>query len=186
MKSPVDRRKPNGVGDLIALGITTCGVGYLPLMPGTFGSMVGVVIYLGIVWVDGVAGLSALTAGFNGNQVSAVVWAANSLLLALLILIGIWASGRAIPLLGDLDPSEAVVDEVMGQIITLLFVPLGVGLPFVLAGFLLFRLFDIWKPYPIDSLQYLPVGVGICADDIVAGVYAGLCLALGYAVFVLI
>ena len=94
--------------------------------------------------------------------------------------------GKSDPVTWRSDPSEAVVDEVMGQIITLLFVPLGVGLPFVLAGFLLFRLFDIWKPYPIDSLQYLPVGVGICADDIVAGVYAGLCLALGYAVFVLI
>ena len=89
-------------------------------------------------------------------------------------------------MLGDLDPPEAVVDEVMGQIITLLFVPLGVAWPFVLAGFLLFRLFDIWKPYPIDSLQHLPGGVGVCADDIVAGVYSGMCLAFGYAVWMLV
>ncbi len=49
-------------------------------------------------------------------------------------------------------------------------------------GFLLFRLFDIWKPYPIDSLQNLPAGIGVCADDILAGVYGGTCLALLYAV----
>ncbi|MBX7055550.1 MAG: phosphatidylglycerophosphatase A [Pyrinomonadaceae bacterium] len=186
MRSPVEKRKPDGIADLIALGLTTCGVGYLPLMPGTFGSLVGVVIYFGIVWLDGMAGLRAITAGFTDDQVTAVVWAANSALLAILILAGIWASGRAIPLLGDLDPPEAVIDEVMGQIVTLLFVPLGVAWPFVLAGFLLFRLFDIWKPYPIDSLQHLPGGVGVCADDIVAGVYSGMCLAFGYAIWVLI
>ena len=172
--------------DHVALFLTTWGVGYLPLMPGTFGSMVGVIIYLGIVWMDGAAGIQFLTVGYSADQISALVWASNSILLALLILVGIWASGRTIPILGDLDPAEAVVDEVMGQIITLLFVPLGVSWPFVLAGFLLFRLFDIWKPYPIDSLQSLPGGVGVCADDIVAGVYAGMCLAIGYAVTLLI
>ena len=115
MRSPVDKRKPDGIVDLFALGLTTCGVGYLPLMPGTFGSMVGVAVYLGIVWIDGVAGLRAMTAGFTGDQVSAVVWAANSSLLAILILAGIWASGRAIPLLGDLDPPEAVVDRLWAR-----------------------------------------------------------------------
>ena len=186
MKSPVDRRKPEGFVDYVSLTLTTWGVGYGPIAPGTWGSMVGVLIYAGIVWIDGAAGLRFITAGYSPEQVSAIVWATNALLLGLLVLVGIWASGRSIPLLGDLDPSEAVVDEVMGQIITLLFVPLGVSWPFVLAGFLLFRLFDIWKPYPIDSLQSLPGGVGICADDIVAGVYAGMCLAVGYAVTLLI
>ncbi len=87
------------------------------------------------------------------------------------------------PLLGNSDPSEAVVDEVMGQLITFLFVPFFLPWPFILAGFLLFRLFDIWKPYPIDDLQVLPGGIGVCADDIVAGVYAGICLAIGYAIY---
>jgi phosphatidylglycerophosphatase A len=73
------------------------------------------------------------------------------------------------------------VDEVLGQLITFLFVPFGVGWPFILAGFFLFRLFDIWKPYPIDGLQVLPGGLGICADDMVAGVYAGVCLSVIYA-----
>jgi len=186
MKTPVEKRKPSGIVDYAALALTTWGVGYGPIAPGTWGSAVGVLIYFGIVWFDANAGLQFLTAGFRAEQVSALVWASNAILLGLLVLIGIWASGRSIPFLGDLDPSEAVVDEVMGQIITLLFVPLGVSWPFVVAGFLLFRLFDIWKPYPIDSLQSLPSGVGICADDIVAGVYAGICLSIGYAVYMLI
>ncbi|MCA1625430.1 MAG: phosphatidylglycerophosphatase A [Acidobacteria bacterium] len=95
---------------------------------------------------------------------------------------GIWASSRAVELFQNKDPQQAVVDEVIGQLITFLFVPFTVSWKFVAAGFLLFRLFDIWKPYPIDSLQNLPAGIGVCADDILAGVYAGTCLAVLYAV----
>ena len=70
----------------------------------------------------------------------------------------------------------------MGQLIVFLFVPFDISWKLILAGFLLFRLFDIWKPYPIDSLQNLPAGIGVCADDILAGVYGGVCLSLIYAV----
>ncbi len=96
-----------------------------------------------------------------------------------------WVSGRpgrAVKLFGDKDPSRVVVDEVMGQFIVFLFVPLEISLWLVAAGFFLFRLFDIWKPYPIDSLQSLPGGIGVCADDILAGIYAGICLNLIYAI----
>ena len=186
MKTPVEKRKPNGVIDYIALALTTWGVGYLPLMPGTFGSMVGVAIYFGVVWFDVLAGFRFFTVGYTAEQVSALVWASNSILLVILIIVGIWASGRSIALLGNSDPPEAVVDEVMGQLVTLLFIPQGAGWVYVLAGFGLFRLFDIWKPYPIDSLQDLPGGVGVCADDLVAGVYAGMCLSIGYAITILI
>ena len=186
MKESVEKRKPEGFVDYLALTLTTWGVGYLPLMPGTYGSMVGVAIYLGVVWADVLAGLRFFTAGYTADQVSALIWASNSILLVILIIVGIWASGRAIPLLGNLDPSEAVVDEVMGQIVTLLFIPQGAGWGYVLAGFALFRLFDIWKPYPIDSLQSLPGGVGVCADDLVAGIYAGMCLSVAYAVMILV
>lgn len=186
MKQQVEKRKPDGIADYIALALTTWGVGFLPLMPGTFGSMVGVAIYLGIVRFDISAGVQFLAAGYTADQISALVWASNSILLVAFIIIGIWASGRTIPILGNVDPSEAVVDEVMGQLITLLFIPPGAGWIFILVGFGLFRLFDIWKPYPIDSLQSLPGGVGVCADDIVAGVYAGMCLAIGYAVTILV
>jgi len=84
--------------------------------------------------------------------------------------------------LGTDDPHEAVVDEVMGQIVALLFIPFTTSWKLILAGFVLFRLFDIWKPYPIDELQSLPKGIGVCADDLLAGVYAGICLAIIYTV----
>jgi phosphatidylglycerophosphatase A len=86
-------------------------------------------------------------------------------------------------LFGDKDPSKAVVDEVIGQIVVFFFVPFGISWPFILAGFILFRIFDIWKPYPINDLQSLPGGLGVCADDFLAGIYAGACLAIIYAVF---
>lgn len=171
MKKTVEKRKPNGPADYIALALTTWGVGYIPGAPGTYGSAIAVAIYLG---VDS----SIARLGLSGAPVHAVI----SVLLLMFCLIGVWASGRAIPLLGDDDPHAAVVDELMGLFITFCFVPFGLGWPFILAGFVLFRVFDIWKPYPIDDLQVLPAGLGICADDIVAGVYAGICLAVGYAV----
>ncbi len=108
------------------------------------------------------------------------------MLLTVFCLVGFWASGRTIPIFGRKDPPQAVVDEVMGQLITFCFIPFGLGWPFILAGFLLFRLFDIWKPYPIRDLEVLPGGLGICADDIVAGVFAGTCLVIGYAVYLAI
>ncbi len=186
MKEPVDKRKPDGVVDYFSLAVTTFGVGYLPLAPGTYGSAVGVLIYLGIGWLGGSEGLFLLQNGFRSEQTSAFLWAEIGILFLAFTLIGIWASGHSIPLLGDKDPSEAVVDEVIGQLITFMFVPFGISWPFVLAGFLLFRLFDIWKPYPIDALQILPGGIGVCADDILAGVYAGVCLAVGYAAFMML
>ena len=196
MKTTVEKRKPNGLGDYFALAFTTWGVGYLPIAPGTWGSAVGVIIYIGIAKL--VAAILAYFSMFSTPvwpflaeypttglpmKVTAWIYAGIGISLVLFCLIGIWASGRSIPLLGNSDPSEAVVDEVMGQLVTFLFIPFTLSWPLLLAGFLLFRLFDIWKPYPIDDLQVLPGGIGVCADDIVAGVYAGICLAIGYAVY---
>lgn len=184
MKHDIERRKPKGSLDYLSLAVTTFGVGYLPLAPGTWGSMVGVAIYLGIAW------LVAFLAFIFKSQISSigwysfVSWVHAVILIAFLLftLLGVWAAGRATDLLGNSDPSQAVVDEVIGQLIVFLFVPFGIGWPMVLAGFLLFRLFDIWKPYPIDYLQVLPGGIGVCADDILAGVYAGVCLSVIYAI----
>lgn len=187
MKSPVEKRKPSGIVDYIALSLTTWFVGWLPGAPGTYGSMVAVIIYLVIGWVEwGVSIGPKYHGGLSDNDLSALFLAVNAVLLLLFCLVGIWASGRSIPLLGSDDPSEAVVDELMGQFITFCFIPFGVGWPFVLAGFLLFRLFDIWKPFPIRDLEVLPGGLGICADDLVAGVYAGVCLSVVYAVYLAI
>jgi phosphatidylglycerophosphatase A len=180
MKKTVEKRKPSGPLDYVALALTTFGVGYIPGAPGTYGSLIAVGIYVLIRNCVGQFSTSQPAAQFilSLGYINAVLAVA----LGVFILVGIWASERAISLLGDNDPSEAVVDELMGQFVTFLFIPFTLGWPFVLAGFLLFRLFDVWKPYPIDSLQELPGGLGICSDDIVAGVYAGICLAVGYAI----
>jgi phosphatidylglycerophosphatase A len=186
MKQPVEQREPKGALDHVAMFLTTWGVGYLPLAPGTWGSMVGVAIYFGVSWIDITVVYSLIGHGVTADAAVAIVLAINAILLTSLILLGIWASGRTIAIFGNSDPSEAVVDELMGQLITLLVLPMAASWPLVLAGFLLFRLFDIWKPFPIRTLEMLPGGLGICADDIVAGIYAGVCLSAIYAFTLLI
>ncbi|MFN0139823.1 MAG: phosphatidylglycerophosphatase A [Pyrinomonadaceae bacterium] len=186
MKTTVEKRKPDGIIDYVALAITTCGVGYIPGAPGTYGSIIGVAIYFGLqsafsAWADGEKMLIVSIFG-------SIFFAGYLVFILALSLIGIWASGRSEAMFGNGDPSQAVVDEVIGQLITFAFLPfafLGFSVPLgcVLAGFLLFRFFDIVKPYPANRLQDLPGGLGICADDIVAGVYAGVCLAIGYAFY---
>lgn len=178
MNQTVQPQKPKGVIDHIALALTTFGVGYIPGAPGTYGSVVGIGIYL-------FAGLHIgeimeHRLGVDGSSPLNFTFAVVT--ITIFALAGIWTSGRTIPILGTDDPHEAVVDEVIGQLITFLFIPFTSSWPLILAGFVLFRIFDIWKPYPIDLLQDLPGGLGICADDIIAGVYAGVCLSVIYAI----
>lgn len=182
------REKPHKKNflDYFSLAVTTFGVGYLPLAPGTWGSAVGVVIYLGVTWLDAAIELHLLDRGWNSLQVNAWVHTVILIVFLLFCLLGIWAANRATHLFKNKDPQQAVVDEVIGQLIVFLFVPFVSHWGFILAGFLLFRLFDIWKPYPIDSLQNLPAGIGVCADDILAGIYGGVCLNLIYAIYLTI
>lgn len=168
--------------DYFALAVTTFGVGYLPLAPGTWGSMVGVLIYLLAAWAETFVESRYLEKGFSAAHISAWIQVVNLSAFLIFCLLGIWAANRATILFRDKDPSQAVVDEVIGQLLTFLFVPFGISGWLIFAGFVFFRLFDIWKPYPIDSLQNLPAGIGVCADDILAGVYAGLCLSFLYAI----
>lgn len=184
MKEELERRKPKGMLDYLSLIVTTFGVGYLPLAPGTWGSMVGVGIYLAVAGTVATVslGFKIHISGLGWEPYSSWVHAVILIAFLLFTLLGVWAAGRATELLGNSDPSQAVVDEIIGQLIVFLFVPFGIGWPMILAGFLLFRLFDIWKPYPIDYLQVLPGGIGVCADDILAGVYAGVCLSVIYAI----
>lgn len=180
----LEREKPHQKTflDYFSLSVTTFGVGYLPLAPGTWGSMVGVAIYLLFGWLENVVSSNFGPQGWTQAQISAWIHAVNLIVFLLFCLLGIWAASRATKLFRHKDPSQAVVDEVIGQLIVFLFIPFNSSWFFVLSGFLLFRLFDIWKPYPIDSLQNLPTGIGVCADDILAGVYGGVCLSLLYAV----
>ena len=180
MKTEVTRRRPDGILDYLSLGITTCGVGYLPLMPGTYGSMIGAGFYFFLATTFRSYRYSSELAA--PESFVATIHAVILVSFLLFCLLGIWAAGRSVELLGNTDASEAVVDEVIGQLIVFLFIPFTTSWILVLTGFGLFRLFDIWKPYPIDYLQTLPGGIGVCADDILAGVYAGVCLSIIYAV----
>lgn len=183
-KQKLEQEKPQKKTflDYFSLAVTTFGVGYLPLAPGTWGSMVGVLIYLLFGWIENNLSANFGAKGWSEAQITAWVHAGNLFVFLLFCLLGIWAASRATKLFKHKDPSQAVVDEVMGQLIVYLFIPFDTHWYFVLAGFLLFRLFDIWKPYPIDSLQNLPTGIGVCADDILAGVYGGACLSIIYAI----
>ncbi len=163
-RSSIDStRRAWNAGDYLALGIATCGVGYLPLAPGTFGSLVGVGIFL----------------------LLAQVTTATSLVLLVLVSIlaitfaGLWAAFRTEELEGRKDPGKVVVDEVAGQMIALFpltFFPISVSA--VIVSFILFRFFDIVKPYPAGRLEYLRGGFGIMCDDLVAGVYAAVIVSV--------
>jgi len=169
---PAPRRRTPG--DYIALAIATCGVGYLPIAPGTIGSLVGVGLYLA-VW-GGLYQLfeaNAARGRLNLLYVFTPQLAAMLLLIFIVSMAGIWAATRAEKAAQKKDPSIVVIDEVAGQMIALLSGPFWIHAWWsILSAFILFRLFDIWKPYPIRRLEALESGLGIMADDLLAGVYA--------------
>lgn len=168
--------------DYFAIALATWGVGYIPLAPGTWGSAVGVLIYIFTARAVCHFGAHLSQLGFSDAQSAAWIHFFISFKLLLFCFAGIWAASRAAKIFNRKDPGKVVVDEVLGQLVCFLFVPFEVSWTVIIAGFFLFRLFDIWKPYPVNLLENLPEGLGICADDILAGVYAGVCLALFYAV----
>ncbi|MBM3751049.1 MAG: phosphatidylglycerophosphatase A [Acidimicrobiia bacterium] len=127
---------------------TVGGAGFFPIAPGTVGSAVGVGVYL-------------LTYQWP--------WAWQLGVLAAVTVVGIWSSGVAATALDREDPGPVVIDEVAGQLVTLFLT--GAGLTGAIIGFFVFRLFDIIKPWPARQLEDLPGGVGIMADDLMAGVY---------------
>jgi phosphatidylglycerophosphatase A len=142
----------------VAVAVATClGCGYFPWGPGTVGSLVAIIIAV-ILHFSAGAGRPAL-------------------LIATLVLLApaIWASTQTARLHGRKDPSVVVIDEVLGQWVTLLGATALRWKSFC-AAFLLFRLFDIWKPWPVRNFEKLPEGVGIVADDLAAGIYGALIL----------
>ena len=179
-KHQVEKRKADGVLDYLALAITTFGVGYLPLAPGTYGSLLAVGFYT--LLASTFAPYRYSPAPGSAEPVIAAIHAVILVSFLLFILLGIWAASRSVELLGNTDAPEAVVDEVIGQLVVFLFIPFTSSWYLIGTGFLFFRLFDIWKPYPIDYLQTLPGGIGVCADDMLAGVYAGVCVSIIYAI----
>jgi phosphatidylglycerophosphatase A len=154
--------------DYAALWIATCGVGYMPLVPATWGSLAGVGLYL-----------LAQTVNVNFTHFVPVIF------LIGLFLIGIWSAARVVKLTGRKDPRIVIIDEIVGQLVTFLFVPAQFNWWIIIIGFFAFRLFDILKPFPANRLENLPNGLGVMADDVMAGFYAGGLLYLLYS-FVLV
>ena len=134
---------------------TAGGAGYFPVAPGTVGSAVGVLIYL-------------LTRSWPISGQAA--------LLLAIVVAGIWAGREAAIHFGREDPGHVVIDEVAGQLVTLFAIDANAW--GIAAGFLIFRALDIVKPWPARTFERFPGGVGIMADDLMAGVYGNLILRL--------
>ncbi|HLN98913.1 MAG TPA: phosphatidylglycerophosphatase A [Pyrinomonadaceae bacterium] len=180
-----DRRTARSGKDYLALAIATCGVGYLPLAPGTWGSLVGIVVYA-LVRAGSMKLFFAAGSGRNFNllQIFYGVVAFELVAALAITLIGIWAASRTEKLSGQKDPGKVVIDEVAGQFIALIPVPFVLGTVWwtAILAFVLFRFFDIVKPYPARRLESLEAGMGIMLDDIVAGVYAAIGVALAVVI----
>jgi len=151
------------LGDRLAWWIATGGgSGLAPIAPGTVGAFLGVVLFVGSAFVGRALGMRTLE------------WVMVGILLG----IGLWASSRACRSFERADPPQIVIDEIVGQYLALAvaFEAGGEGPSWSVIGvsFILFRLFDIWKPYPIRRVERWASGVGIMADDVLAGGYAGL------------
>jgi phosphatidylglycerophosphatase A len=136
------------VDRLAVLIATVGGTGYAPVAPGTVGSAVAAAL----LWL--------------------IPFSPRALVVFFVVVTvsGLWAADRAERLLGDKDPGAIVVDEVAGLTLALLTLPRT--LLVIVAAFVLFRVFDILKPYPADAAQRLPGGAGVMLDDLVAGLYA--------------
>ncbi|MEW6664596.1 MAG: phosphatidylglycerophosphatase A [Thermodesulfobacteriota bacterium] len=148
-------RQPGGFEKAVLALSTWFGMGCLPGLPGTYATVAG----SPLVWLMDRMG------SFPG-----------ALFLAAFLALAFWSADRGGKMAGEEDPREVVVDEVAGFLVALFLVPLS-WLNLSL-GFVLFRVFDIWKPFPLRRAEKLGGGLGIVMDDILAGVYANVCLRL--------
>jgi phosphatidylglycerophosphatase A len=137
----------------ILLLSSNAGLGYFPIAPGTVGTLAGVPAFFL---------LAALPA-----PLYAVTWTA-------LLFLSFWTAGEAGKIYGIVDDGRIVIDELVGYLVTVAFLPFSWSA--ALLGFIFFRIFDIAKPPPAKQLERLPRGLGIMADDWSAGVYS--CLVL--------
>ncbi len=128
-------------------------IGYLPLVPGSFGSLAAI----GLVYLL----KTSNTPTYFLSIVSVVV-------------LGLLTCGRMEKLLGKKDPGCIVIDEVAGMLIALCFIP--INLKTIFLAFLIFRILDMLKPFPTGRLQYLHGSVGVMIDDLIAGIYTNIVL----------
>ena len=129
-------------------------VGYFPIAPGTAGSLAGLALFAFIRWI-----------GVPAIELGAIV---------AVFAIGVWAAHGAEAALGRKDPGIVVIDEVLGMLITLALLPVSIW--GVVLGFLFFRALDVLKPFPAAQLEHIHGGMGIMADDAVAGIYSHILL----------
>jgi len=148
--------KKAGLPDKLALILSSCfGIGLIPVAQGTFGTLAGIPLAMALAHVGPMAA---------------------AYLLFFFVLLSVWTSGRSARALEKDDPAEVVIDETAGLLLTLFLLP-ATGFNLCL-GFILFRLFDILKPFPIRRLEKVEGGAGIVLDDLLAGVYGNVCLRL--------
>jgi len=197
---------------------TVLGIGYIPIAPGTFGSLAGIigaflsaVFFLHPASASDVFSMHPLTDtilrqnffGSPGTDIHDITLAIPLFIAAAMLVlfstVGVWSASRTADYEGIRDPQHVVIDEVAGQHLTLILPLIPLALPhlrthldfsqyaiyfalslanwkYLLLGLVLFRVFDIWKPWPVSRLERLPRGWGIMADDWMAGVYAAILL----------
>lgn len=142
--------------NIIATGF---GAGYFPYGPGTMGAILAVAIYIGL----------SFTLSYSSLFI---------VLLALIVVftvLGVWSGTISEKYWGE-DPSRVVVDEMVGQWIVMTAIPQSLGWKYMLASLILFRFFDIVKPLGVRKMEQLGGGLGIMADDILAGIYGAIVL----------
>jgi phosphatidylglycerophosphatase A len=140
---------------LARISATGFFIGYIPFAPGTFGSIFAVIVYL---FVPG------------SDSVHLLWW------VLILFFVGVWSAARIEKMTGIEDNGIIVIDEIAGQLVALLLV--GKSLKWLAIGLILFRLFDIIKPFPARQSESLKSGWGVMTDDIIAGVYTAVCLQI--------
>lgn len=140
--------------NIIATGF---GAGYFPYGPGTMGAILAMAIYIGL----------SFTLSYSSLFI---------VLLALIVVftvLGVWSGTVSEKYWGE-DPSRVVVDEMVGQWIVMTAIPQSLGWKYILASLILFRFFDIVKPLGVRKMEQLGGGLGIMADDILAGIYGAM------------
>jgi len=190
--TPESSAQPARTPDVALVIATAFGLGYLPKAPGTWGSLGG----LALVTAAGIYAASIPFGDYHRDYDPYV----HLGVFFFTCLIGLWSAGAAARFWNTKDPQSVVIDEVSGQYLAIM---VGCGSPFfvtprrfefsalgnitwhsaldwkyLLLGFILFRAFDIWKPFPARQVEALPGGWGIMADDWVAGIYAAIGLWL--------
>jgi phosphatidylglycerophosphatase A len=145
------------------IGASLFFLGYFPFASGTIGSLAAV----GGLWY-----VHSQIGDLHCLERLPLYWGSIFVLVA----ISIFLSSQSKTVFGKDDPSEIIIDEVAGQVITFFMIP--ISLKTLLIGFLLFRFFDIVKPFPVNNMQELDGGVGVTMDDVLAGVFANISLFL--------